>query len=156
LVLDNCEHLLAACAHLAHSLLQSCPQLRVLATSREALGITGERTYRVPPLSLPGPQERPAPEQVTQYEAVRLFSDRATDVQPLFQITRDNAEAVTRICRRLEGMPLAIELAAARVKALPVPEIAARLDDMFRLLTSGSRIALPRQQTLRATIDWSY
>jgi non-specific serine/threonine protein kinase len=156
LVLDNCEHLLAACAHLVHSLLQSCPHLRVLATSREALGITGERTYRVPPLSLPGPQERPGVEQVTQYEAVRLFSDRATAVHPSFQVTAENVEAVTRICRRLEGMPLAIELAAARVKALPVEKLNERLDDMFRLLTGGNRTGLPRQQTLRALIDWSY
>jgi len=156
LVLDNCEHLLEACAHLAETLLRECPNLRILASSREGLGIGGEMTYRVPSLSLPDPQRLPPVERVTQYEAVRLFIERAVFSQPTFVVTSQNAPAVAQICYRLDGIPLAIELAAARVKAMPVEQIAARLDDRFRLLTGGSRTALPRQQTLRALIDWSY
>jgi predicted ATPase/transcriptional regulator with XRE-family HTH domain len=156
LVLDNCEHLIAACAELAHILLSACPQLHVLATSREVLGVAGEMAWRVPPLASPDPQ-RPVPvEHLLQYEAVQLFVERARTVQPTFTVTERNAAAVAQVCHRLDGIPLAIELAAARVKVLTVEQIAARLDDRFRLLTGGSRIALPRQQTLQAAIDWSY
>jgi non-specific serine/threonine protein kinase len=156
LVLDNCEHLLDACARLADSLLRACPRLRVLATSREALGIGGEVSWRVPSLSLPDAERPPSSEDLAGYEAVRLFTERARAVQPRFEVTSANSSSAAAICRRLDGIPLAIELAAARVKALTVEEIAARLDDRFRLLTGGSRTALPRQQTLRALIDWSY
>jgi predicted ATPase len=156
LVLDNCEHLVGACAHLAQGLLQSCPHLRVLATSREALGIAGETRYRVPSLSLPAAERLPVLEHLGQYEAVRLFLERAAAVLPGFRLTAANAAGVAEVCRRLDGIPLAIELAAARMNALPVEELAARLEDRFRLLRSGSRTALPRHQTLRSLIDWSY
>jgi predicted ATPase/class 3 adenylate cyclase len=156
LVLDNCEHLLAACAGLADRLLQSCPHLRILATSRERLGITGETPYRVPPLSLPDLRQPPTLASLTQYEAVRLFIERALTALSTFTVTNANAPFVAQVCHRLDGIPLAIELAAARVRVLPVEQIATRLDDRFRLLTGGSRTALPRQQTLRALIDWSY
>jgi predicted ATPase/class 3 adenylate cyclase/Tfp pilus assembly protein PilF len=156
LLLDNSEHLLAACASLAEALLRACPQLRMLATSREGLGIAGETTYRVPSLSSPHPNDAASPESLSQYEAVRLFIDRATAVQPGFSVTNRNAPALAQLCYRLDGIPLAIELAAARVRAIPVEQIASRLDDRFRLLTGGSRTALPRQQTLRALVDWSY
>jgi predicted ATPase len=155
LVLDNCEHLVAACAELARRLLEACPDLRVLATSREALGVPGEALFRVPTLTTPIPPPPPV-EQLTQYEAVRLFIDRALLSQPAFAVTNANAPSVAEICHRLDGIPLAIELAAARVKALPMEQIARRLDDRFKLLTGGSRTGLPRQQTLRAAIDWSY
>ncbi len=155
LVLDNCEHLIDACAQLADQLLQHCPELHLLATSREALGIQGEASVRVPSLSLP-PIEQPTPDALAQSEAVQFFLDRAAAVLPDFALTATNAPAVLQICRRLDGIALAIELAASRVKLLKVEQIAARLDDAFHLLTGGSRIALPRQQTLAATIDWSY
>jgi predicted ATPase/class 3 adenylate cyclase len=156
LILDNCEHLLAACATLANELLHACPHVQILASSREGLGIAGETTYRLPSLQLPDP-DRPIPvETLTQFEAVRLFIDRAAAAVPSFAVTNQNASAVAQVCHRLDGIPLAIELAAARVKVLPVEKIAERLDDRFRLLTGGSRTALPRQQTLRALIDWSY
>ncbi|HMA35909.1 MAG TPA: adenylate/guanylate cyclase domain-containing protein, partial [Chloroflexia bacterium] len=154
LVLDNCEHLLAACAALARSLLESCPTLRILASSREPLGVGGETLFRVPSLGVPPDLADPA--ILAQSEAVRLFVDRATAVQSTFRLTAANAPAVVQICRRLDGIPLALELAAARVKVLTVDQIAARLDDRFRLLTGGSRTALPRQQTLRALVDWSW
>jgi non-specific serine/threonine protein kinase len=158
LVLDNCEHLIGACSTLADALLRACPNLKILAASREGLGISGEMTYRVPSLSLPDPKSLGSVEAsaLTMYEAARLFIDRALAVQPTFTVTKSNAPGVAQICHRLDGIPLAIELAAARVKALSVEQIATRLDDRFRLLTGGSRTALPRQQTLRATIDWSY
>jgi predicted ATPase/class 3 adenylate cyclase len=156
LVLDNCEHLLSACAHLADPLLRGCPHLRLLATSREALGITGEQTYRVPSLSLPDLPHLPPLERLHEFEAVQLFADRAGLVRSDFTLTEANAAAVVQVCRRLDGIPLAIELAGARVRVLSVEQVAARLDDRFRLLTGGSRTALPRQQTLRALIDWSY
>jgi class 3 adenylate cyclase len=156
LLLDNCEHLLEACAQLADALLQACPNLRILATGREPLGITGELTYRVPSLSLPDLKRLPSLETLTQYEAVRLFVERAAFSKPGFRITTSNAAGVAKVTHRLDGIPLAIELAAARVKALPVDVIATRLDDQFRLLTGGSRTGLPRHQTLRATLDWSY
>ncbi len=156
LLLDNCEHLLEACATLADLLLRACPRLRILATSREPLGIAGETVFRVPSLSLPDPEELPPGEQLVQYEAVRLFVDRARAVHPGFAVTDRNAPALAQACHRLDGIPLAIELAAARVSALTVEQIAVRLDQRFRLLTGGSRTAMPRQQTLRAAVDWSY
>ena len=155
-VLDNCEHLLDASATIAQTLLSACPHLRFLATSRQALGILGETSYRVPSLSLPDITHLPPLSSLAEYEAVRLFVDRATAVQPRFAVTRDNALAVAQICWRLDGIPLAIELAAARVRGLAVEQIASRLDDRFRLLTGGSRTALGRQQTLRAAMDWGY
>jgi predicted ATPase/class 3 adenylate cyclase len=156
LILDNCEHLLAACAQLADVLLRSCSRLQILASSREGLGIAGEQTYRVPSLSLPDSTHLPSLEKLQEFEAVQLFAERARLSQPTFVVTGTNASAVVQVCRRLDGIPLAVELAAARVKALPVEQINQRLDDRFRLLTGGSRTALPRQQTLRALIDWSY
>jgi predicted ATPase/DNA-binding SARP family transcriptional activator len=190
LLLDNCEHLLADCAAQAEALLRSCPGVRILATSREGLNISGETTYRLPSLSLPpvvdgrwsgtreaggvdgpartdvpspGPSTPPAsrapdhpPSTLLQSEAAQLFIDRARTAAPLFRLTDANAPAIAQICHRLDGIPLAIELAAARVKALTAEKLNERLDDLFGLLTGGSRTALPRQQTLRALIDWSY
>ncbi len=156
LVLDNCEHLIEVSAHLVESLLHACPNLRILVTSRELLSVAGEVAWRVPPLSLPDPRAIPATESLTQYEAIRLFLERAAAALPTFTLTNQNARAVVQICQRLDGVPLAVELAAARVKVLSVEQIAMRLDDRFRLLTGGSRTALRRQQTLQATIDWSY
>jgi predicted ATPase len=156
LILDNCEHLLHACAALATQLLRSSPDVRILASSRQPLHVAGETTYHVSSLSVPEPLTTVTIQALAQYEAVRLFVDRARAVQPGFQITDTNSRAVVDICHRLDGIPLALELAAARVRALSVGEIAARLNDRFRLLTSGDRTALPRQQTLRASIDWSY
>jgi predicted ATPase/class 3 adenylate cyclase len=156
LILDNCEHLIAACAELAQALLRGCPGVRLLVTSREALGINGEAVMKVPSLSLPDLDVVSVPAQMAQSEAVRLFVSRASAAEPPFTVTPRNAPAVAQICYRLDGIPLALELAAARVKVLSVEQIAQRLDDSFRLLTGGSRTALPRQQTLRALIDWSY
>jgi predicted ATPase/DNA-binding CsgD family transcriptional regulator len=156
LVVDNCEHLIGACAALADALLHACPQLRILATSREPLGLAGERTWLVPPLSLPDPRHPPSIQELARYEAVRLFVERAKAVVQTFELTPKNAPALARLCRRLDGMPLAIELAAARTKVLSVEQIDARLDDAFRLLQGGSRTAVPRQQALRAAIDWSH
>jgi predicted ATPase len=157
LVLDNCEHLLAACADLAATLLRACPQIRILATSREALGVPGESLWRVPSLSLPEDiRHLPCAEDLVLYDAVRLFVDRAVATAPGFTVTGENAPTVAQVCQRLDGIPLAIELAAARVKVLAVEQIAARLDDRFRLLTGGNRTTVPRQQTLRATMDWSF
>jgi len=156
LVLDNCEHLLGACRDLADALLRNCADVRILATSREPLGIAGESTYRVPSLSLPQPDHPCTMDDLARYEALRLFSERATLSHPDFRVTTRNLPAVAQICFRLDGIPLAIELAAARVKALTAEQIAARLGDRFGLLTGGSREALPRHRTLRATMDWSY
>lgn len=156
IVLDNCEHLVDACAKLADTLLHACPQLKILATSREPLGIGGEKTVRVPSLSLPDIKNLPAPETFGAYEAIHLFIDRASAIQSNFQVTTANASAIAQICYRLDGIPLAIELAAARVKVLKVEELAARLDDRYRLLAGGNRAAMPRQQTLRALMDWSH
>jgi predicted ATPase/class 3 adenylate cyclase len=150
LLLDNCEHLVEACARLAEDLLRACPRMKILASSREALGVPGETAYRVPSLSLPEEHN------VTQCESARLFIVRAQAVLSRFAVTPANLPALANICRRLDGIPLALELAAARVRALSLEQIAARLDDRFQLLTGGSRTALPRQQTLRALIDWSY
>lgn len=156
LIPDNCEHLVEACARLSHHLLTQCPQVKILATSREGLDVAGETLYHVPSLSLPDPQRLPALDALSQYEAVHLFIERASAVQPHFAVTNLNAPAVAQICFRLDGIPLAIELAAARIKHFSPDQIAARLDDRFRLLMGSSRTAVPRQQTLRAAIDWSY
>ncbi|TDD28997.1 tetratricopeptide repeat protein, partial [Nonomuraea terrae] len=156
IILDNCEHLLDACAVLAETLLRAAPEVRILATSRQALGIAGEQALAVPPLSLPGEDESSSVEELTQNEAVRLFAERARAVLPSFAVTEDNGEVVRRIVRRLDGLPLAIELAAVRLRALSPRQLLERLDDRFRLLTAGSRAVLPRHRTLRALIDWSY
>ncbi len=161
LVLDNCEHLLAACAQAAGHLLRECAEVRILATSREALGVTGEAAWAVPGLTVPDPAHLPPARAslmrvLAGYEGVRLFVERAQSVQKTFALTADNGRLVAEICARLGGLPLAIELAAARVKVLTVGQIAARLDDYLGLLTGGSRVAPTRQQTLRATLDWSY
>jgi predicted ATPase/DNA-binding XRE family transcriptional regulator len=156
LLLDNCEHLIEACARLADSLLRGAPELKILATSREALAIAGETTYRVPSLKVPDPQQLPLLAALVQFEAVQLFADRGMAALPSFSITEANAPVVVEICRHLDGIPLAIELAAARVKLLTLEQIRDRLADRFHLLTAGSRVALPRHKTLRATVDWSY
>jgi len=164
LVLDNCEHLVLACAEVAFALLRHCSGLTLLATSREALGVGGELLWRVPSLPVPpahssdpqGQTPSEADEQIRLYEAVRLFLERAQAVRPEFRLTLSNTAAIAQICQWLDGIPLAIELAAARVQVLSPEQIAARLADRFGLLTGGSRLALPRQQTLRATLDWSY
>ena len=153
-VVDNCEHLIDACAQLCDSLLHACPNLRMIASSREALGIEGESGYRVPSLSLPNQND--GLQAVEGSEAVKLFMERAHAVLPAFTLTDLNAPVVAQICQRLDGIALAIELAASRVKLLTVEQIASRLDDAFRLLSGGRRTALPRHQTLRALIDWSY
>jgi predicted ATPase/class 3 adenylate cyclase len=152
LILDNCEHLVEASAQIANEVLQACPQLKVIASSREALGIDGETVYRVPSLSLPDASSK----SVMDFESTQLFIERASRAEPRFHVTDHNALAIVQICQRLDGIPLAIELAAARVKIFTPEQIAERLGDRFKLLTGGSRTALPRQQTLRALIDWSY
>jgi predicted ATPase len=156
IVLDNCEHLLDACAGFADAVLHGSHATRILASSREALGISGETAYRVPSLPTPNPKAQLSLEQLRDCESARLFIERATQTLPAFKVTKATSPAISQICHRLDGIPLAIELAAARVKVLSVEQIAERLDDRFRLLTGGSRTALPRQQTLRALIDWSY
>ncbi|MEW6402499.1 MAG: tetratricopeptide repeat protein [Chloroflexota bacterium] len=162
-IFDNCEHLIQACARLAETLLQKCPRLQILATSREPLAIASEVIYNVPPLTLPDlqPWRDPASgyaalSAYAQSESVQLFLERGKAVFPQLGLTLENGAQVAEICRRLDGMPLAIELAAARVRALSVQQIAERLDDRFKLLTTGSRTAPPRHQTLAATLDWSY
>jgi predicted ATPase/class 3 adenylate cyclase len=156
LVLDNCEHLQDAVASLCDALLRRCPQVRIIATSREALTVAGEVTYRVPPLALPPGDVSLSPERAAQFPAVQLFAERAAHHKPGFRATDQNVNAIVQICRRLDGIPLAIELAAARVKVLSVEQIAARLDDRFRLLTAGFRTGLPHHQTLRAAMDWGH
>ncbi len=156
LLLDNCEHLVAGCAEFADGLLRACPNVSVLATSREPLGTAGEATYRVPSLSVPPRDAKPTVEQAAGAEAVRLFVDRAAFGNPGFRLTPENTETVVVTCRRLDGIPLAIELAAAQVRSLSVGQIAQRLDDRFRLLSRGNRAAPARHRTLRAAIDWSY
>jgi predicted ATPase len=146
----------AACASLANSLLQACPDLHILATSREALGIEAERTYLVPSLSFPESGHAISLEELAKFEAVDLFTRRAKAVLPGFELNEENAKAVTEICRHLDGIPLALELAAARVKLMDLEQIASQLGDRFQLLTGGDRTALPRLQTMRASIDWSY
>jgi predicted ATPase/DNA-binding winged helix-turn-helix (wHTH) protein len=156
LVLDNAEHLLAVCAEFADAVLRRCAQLVILITSRERLGIAGEHTYRVPSLSVPDPKRDTVPEVLSEYESVRLFIERARLQQPHFAATAQNAPALASVCCRLDGIPLAIELAAARVRSMSVEEVNRRLDQRFGLLTAGSRTALPRHRTLRSLIDWSY
>ncbi len=156
LVLDNCEHLVGACAPLAETLLRGSAPLKILATSRELFRITGEMAWPVPMLSLPDRQRLFSIKQLMEFEGMRLFVERASAINPAFALTEQNAPSVVSICQRLDGIPLAIELAAARIKLLSAEQIAARLDDRFNLLTAGSRTALPRHQTLRATLDWSY
>ena len=159
MILDNCEHLLDAVVQVADALLRRCPDLRIVATSREALGMSGESLMPVPSMSLPelgASGSREAFERLAACDAVRLFLDRGRSVLPGFELTQENAEAISQICLRLDGIPLAVELAAARVRSLPPHQIATRLDHRFRLLTGGSRTALPRHRTLRAAMDWSF
>ena len=156
LLLDNCEHLIGACAEASDTLLHACPNLNILATSREALGIQGEHIFFVPTLALPSLDPLPPIDQITQTESVRLLLDRAIAIQPSFELNEKNIAAVAQICHRLDGIPLAIELGAARLKLLSPEQIATRLDDRFKLLTGGSRTALPHHQTLEALIDWSH
>ena len=156
LVLDNCEHLLDACAVLATKLLSNAAELRILATSRQILNVEGEQVFEVPPLSVPDPGRLSAAGSLTEYEAVRLFAERAAAVVPGFAITAGNGAMVARLCQGLDGIPLAIELAAVRLRVLSVEQILERLDDCCRLLTGGSRTGLERHQTLRAAIEWSY
>ena len=155
LVLDNCEHLAHECAELVHSLLSTCPRLTVLATSREPLNIAGETAWLVPPLAIPDDNQIRA-DAVAQSEAVQLFLARAQAKRPDFVLSASNAETVAQVCKQLEGIPLSLELAAARLMMLSVDQIAARLNDRLRLLTGGSRTALPRHHSLRATLHWSY
>jgi predicted ATPase len=156
LVLDNCEHLIGAAAALVDSLLRGAPRLAVLATSREPLRVPGEVVFRVPSLGIPDPEREEKPQELLRYEAVRLFVERARSVAPGFALDGETAPSVARICHRLDGLPLALELAAARVDALTPAVLAGRLDDRFRLLRAGSRAAPTRQQTLEATLDWSH
>src|SRR2546425_303 len=156
LILDDCEHLVEACAHAAASLLQAAPKLTIVATSRERLGVIGETSYLVPPLALPEVRREETVAHLIRTESIRLFLERASSLQPGVTLTASDAGHLARIVQTLDGIPLAIELAAARVNVLSVPQIAERLDDRFRLLSSGGRPAAPRQQTLRATMDWSY
>ncbi|CAN5608408.1 BTAD domain-containing putative transcriptional regulator [soil metagenome] len=160
LVLDNCEHLIESCAHVAAELLGRCPNLQILTTSREPLNIAGEILWQVPTFAAPEPTKLTMVDLLLQFESLRLFVERAAAVQPSFTLTSENAQAVAEICQRLDGIPLAIELAAARIKVLSVEQIAAylrgALGARFALLTQGSRTALPHHQTLRATIDWSF
>jgi predicted ATPase/DNA-binding SARP family transcriptional activator len=154
LVLDNCEHVVEAAAQLAHELLTKVPRLRILATSREPLAIDGEALCPLGPLAVPG--ESASVAEAIELDAIRLFVDRASAVRPGFVLDESTVDAVAEICRRLDGMPLAVELAAARLRSMTAGQIAQRLDDRFRLLTSGSRSALPRQRTLRAVVEWSW
>jgi predicted ATPase/two-component SAPR family response regulator len=156
IVLDNCEHLAEAAAGLAEYLLAACPALVMLATSREALGVEGELSWQVPPLSLPEVRSAPTASALASYDAVKLFEQRAQLVRPSFRITDENAAAVLTICQRLDGLPLAIELAAARMRMLSAAQLAERMDDIFAVLVGGARSAPPRHQALRATLDWSY
>jgi predicted ATPase len=156
IILDNCEHLIEACADLTEKLLTTCPKLKIIATSREALKCTGEQTHSILSLKTPDLKKEISLVQLTQYESVRLFIDRALAVNQKFKVTNENAPALAGICSRLDGIPLAIELAAARIKVLTVERIYKRLNSRFSLLTGGKRTALPRQQTLKALIDWSY
>jgi predicted ATPase/DNA-binding XRE family transcriptional regulator len=156
LILDNCEHLLDACAQLADKLLKNCPNLKILATSREALGIIAEALYQVPSLTIPEIHNIETIEKLDNYESVRLFDERAQLIQMDFSLTKENASSVAQICSRLDGIPLAIELAAVRVQMFSTEQIASQLNECFHTLTGGSRTALPRHQTLQASIDWSW
>ena len=155
IILDNCEHLLTDCAHFCEALLQFCPGVRILATSREPLGAMGEIIWNVLPLTLPD-SDQALPDDLLQVESVQLFVEKATALIPEFTLSLANAPFVAQICRHLDGLPLAIELAAARCRTLSVQELAVRLGERFELLTQGRRTAPPRHQTLQATIDWSY
>ena len=155
-MLDNCEHILEVCAHLADTLLKKAARLKMIVSSRQALEISGESTFRVPSLSAPDPHQMPPLPEFKEYEAVRLFSQRAQAVLPSFQVDEHNAPAIAQICQQLDGIPLALELAAARLSLLGPSQLASRLNDALRLLSGSNRTAMPRQQTLRATIDWSY
>ncbi len=155
IILDNCEHLVGACAKVADAILRRCSHVHLITTSREPLGINGETIYRVPSLSLPGPDEEETPVTGAS-DAVALFVDRARAQGVDLGLSRETLPLVVSICRRLDGMPLAIELAAARLRSLSLANLNDRLDQRFRLLTGGSRSAMPRQQTLRATVEWSY
>jgi predicted ATPase/DNA-binding SARP family transcriptional activator/tetratricopeptide (TPR) repeat protein len=154
-IIDNCEHVLDAAADLVTGLLRRCPSLRILATSQSRLNVAGEATWPVPPLTVPPPAEED-PLVIAEAESVRLFCDRAGLARPGFSLDAGNAAAVREICRRLDGIPLALELAAARLNALTARQLAARLDDRFRVLSGGSRTGLPRHRTLQAAIEWSY
>lgn len=156
IILDTCEHLIDACASLAEDLLRSAPQVRIITTSREALGIAGEVVYRVPSLSLPGTSSAVAAEWVLESEAMQLFVERAAAIDSTFVVDAQSLEAIARICRRLDGIPLALELAAARVVVLSLEQIESRLQDRFRLLTGGSRTTVARQRTLEAAVSWSH
>jgi predicted ATPase/class 3 adenylate cyclase len=156
IVLDNCEHLVAACADIATQLVRFAPNVRILATSRERLNVAGETAYPLAPLVVMDPRDKPTLAALERSDAVRLFVERAHAVQPAFRVIEENAAQIAEICYRLDGIPLAIELAAARARTVSIATIAARLDDRFRLLTGGDRTTLPRQQTLRALIDWSH
>jgi non-specific serine/threonine protein kinase len=156
LILDNCEHLVEECAELADTLLRTCPELEILATSREPLRVAGESSWQVPSLSLPDAGRSTPVSELAGYEAVHLFVERAQAVEAGFTLTEDNAPAVARLCQKLDGIPLAIELAAARSRVLSVEQISERLEDPLGLLTTGDRSSAPRQRTLRATLEWSY
>jgi len=156
LVLDNCEHLLAACSSLVNTLLRACARLHILATSRQALGVAGEAAWPMPALSVPEPRQQLTLDSLAQYEAVQLFVERARMKRPDFEITGENMEAIAQLCYRLDGIPLAVELAAARVRVLSVHQIVQRLDERFRLLTTTDHQVPQRQQTLQALVDWSY
>jgi len=156
IVLDNCEHLVEACARLADQILRTGPHVRIIASSREALDIPGEVTYHIPPLDVPESDPIPSWEAASEVDAIRLFLDRAATALPSFSVSTENIASIVKICRRLDGIPLAIELAAAKIKVLSVEQIEERLEDRFRLLTGRSRTTLERHQTLRAAIDWSY
>lgn len=156
LILDNCEHLIEACAKMVDQLLHADPQIRILATSREMLGIGGETSYLVPSLRLPDMQHFLTVEELSEYEAVRLFIERASAKTQNFAMAEENASSIAQICYHLDGIPLAIELAAAKIRPLSPQQIALRLQDRFRLLTDGNRTASHRHQTLRAAIEWSY
>jgi predicted ATPase/class 3 adenylate cyclase/DNA-binding CsgD family transcriptional regulator len=155
-ILDNCEHLLGAVATLVDALLRRCEALTVIATSREPLGVPGETAWRVPSMPTPEPVNAAEVDTLSQFDAAQLFLERAAKVRPNFKLTAQNAPAIAQICHRLDGIPLALELAAARVRGLTVEQVAAGLDDRFRLLTGGARTVLPRQQTLQASVDWGY
>ncbi|HMD82830.1 MAG TPA: AAA family ATPase, partial [Anaerolineales bacterium] len=156
LILDNCEHLLDACAQLTDTLLKNCPNLKILATSREALGIIGEALYQVPSLTIPEVHSIETIEKLNDYESIRLFDERARLVQMNFALTKENVASVAQICSRLDGIPLAIELAAVHIQTLSAEQIAEQLDQCFHVLTGGSRTALPKHRTLQASIDWSW
>ncbi|MEO8665062.1 MAG: tetratricopeptide repeat protein [Ignavibacteria bacterium] len=156
IIFDNSEHLLDKCAEIAYALLQRCPKLKIISTSRESLNISGEKIYRVPPLSVPDNSTDHTPESLKEYESSRLFIERASSIKHDFKVTDENADALAELCRKLDGIPFAIELAATRVNVLSIDKILDRLNDRFKLLTRGSSTALPRHQTLRALIDWSY